>query len=116
MAAYHSPSAPVPAGGRSPFLSSTEKGRGLLKYASRQTRQIESGRKQRVSFLLSPPPPSERPAGKCSLMPSLASSGGEFMSPVGINAGEGERRPGDPGIYNIRLPVWRGLHLSGEGS
>lgn len=35
------------------------------------------------------------------------------MSLVGISAGEGERSLGDPIIYNARLPVWRGLHISG---
>lgn len=98
MALHHLHSAPVPAGGRSPFLSSTEKGRRLLECASPRTRQIASRRKQRVSFLLSPPPPSEQPAGKCTPTPSLASGGGEFMSPLGISGGERERRPGDPGI------------------
>lgn len=83
MAAYHLIPAAVPAGGRSPFLRSPEKGRGLLKCASRRTRQIASLRKARVSVFLSPLPLSERPAGKCSPTPSLSSGGGEFMSPVG---------------------------------
>lgn len=35
------------------------------------------------------------------------------MSLVGISAGEGERSLGNPRIYHVRLPVWRGLNVSG---
>lgn len=35
------------------------------------------------------------------------------MSLVGIGAGEGEGSMGNPRIYHVRLPVWRGLNISG---
>lgn len=92
MADRHWLSAAMPAGGRSPFLSPPEKGHGLLKCASRRTRQVANLRKARVSFR---PFPNDLPG---IVVPRLllARGAGEFLSPVGLKAGEGERPAGDP--------------------
>ena len=108
-------SVPVPAGGRSPFLSSTEKEHELLKCASPPTVQNESRGKGRVSFLLSSPPASDDLPGNVSCLHSLV-EGKNFCRQWRSMLMREKRHWRDPGIYNMQLPMWRGLHLSGAGS
>lgn len=109
-------SVPVPAGGRSPFLSSTEKEHAVLKCASPATVQNESRGKGRGSFLLSSPPASDHlPGNVVSCLHSLV-EGKNFCRRWGSMRMREKRHRRDPGIYNMHLPMWPRLHLSGEGS
>ena len=97
----------MPAGGRSPFFGSTEKGRGLVKCASPPTVQIESGRK-RESLLSSPPASDDLPGNVVSYLTRWWRE--VFLSPVGINAGRGEKT--SERSRNIKYPPRRVAGIS----